>query len=101
MGTKSAVAKNYYKTTREVSSGPVELQHSLNILDSVLRQNGYPNHRSFDRLDNKINKTRHGTSFSTLSLPYTTEKDANCIRNYVKSNKMPIRQVFTPGRPYS
>ena len=31
MGTKVAVAKNYYKTAKEVSSGPAELQHSLNI----------------------------------------------------------------------
>ena len=98
MGTKSAVAKNYYKTAREVSSGPVELQHSLNIFDSVLSQNGYPNPRSFDRLDDRIDQTRHGTSFSTLSLPYTTEKDANRIRNYVKSNKMPICLVFTPAK---
>ena len=98
MGTKSAVAKNYYKTAREVSSGPMELQHSLNIVDSVLSQNGYPNPRSFDRLDDRTDKTRHGTSFSTLSLPYTTEKDANCIRNYMKSNEMPIRLVFTPGK---
>ena len=74
MGTKSAVSKNYYKTAREVSLGPVELQHSLNIVDNVLKQNGYPNPRSFDRLDNKTDKTRHGTSFSTLSLPYTTKK---------------------------
>ena len=29
---------------------------------------------------------------------HTTEKDANSIRNYVKSNKMPIRLVFTPGK---
>ena len=50
------------------------------------------------KMDNKTDKTRHGTSFSTLSLPYTTEKDANRIRNYVKSNKMPIRLVFTPGK---
>ena len=31
----------------EVSSGPAELQHSLNIVDSVLSQNGYPSPRSY------------------------------------------------------
>ena len=35
---------------------------------------------------------------ATLSLPYTNERDANCIRNYIKSNKMPIRPIFTPGK---
>ena len=37
MGTKIAVAKNYYKTAKEVSSGSAELQHSLNIVDNVLK----------------------------------------------------------------
>ena len=35
---------------------------------------------------------------ATLTLPYTSDKDANRIRNYIKSNKMPIRPVFTPGK---
>ena len=98
MGTKISVAKNYYKTAKEVSSGPAELQHSLNIVDIVLSQNGYPNPRSYSNFDEKSNKMRQDTSFSTLTLPYTTEKDANGIRNYVRSNKLPIRLVFTPGK---
>ena len=38
------------------------------------------------------------SQMTTLSLPYTNEKDANRIRNYIKSNKLPIRPIFTPGR---
>ena len=34
----------------------------------------------------------------TLSLPYSNEKNANNIRNYMKSNKLLIRPIFTPGR---
>ena len=98
MGTKVAVAKNYYKTAKEVSSGPAELQHSLNIVDSVLSQNGYPSARSYSNLDDKSDKIRQDAKFTTLTLPYTTEKDANKIRNYVKSNKLSIHLVFTPGK---
>ena len=29
---------------------------------------------------------------------YTTEKDANRIRNYIRKNKIPIRPIFTPGK---
>ena len=72
MGTKVAVAKNYYKTAKEVSSGPAELQHCLNIVDSVLSQYGYPNPRSYSSLVDKRNKIRQDTYFLTLTLPYTT-----------------------------
>ena len=98
MGTKVAVAKNYYKTAKEVSSGPAKLQHSLNIVDSVLSQNGYPSPRSYSSLGEKSDKIRQDAYFSKLTLPYTTEKGANKIRNYVKRNKLPIRLVFTPGK---
>ena len=39
--TKSEVLKNFYRTAVEVSSGPEELQHSLNIVDELARGNGY------------------------------------------------------------
>ena len=34
----------------------------------------------------------------TLTLPYTNDRDANRIRNFIKSNKIPVRPVFTPGK---
>ena len=97
-GTKIAVAKNYYKTAKVVWSGPAELKHSLNIVDSVLSQNGCPNPRSYSSLVERSGKIRPETYISTLTLLYTTEKDANRIRNYVRSNELPIRLVFTPGK---
>ena len=78
--------------------GPAELQHSLNIVDSVLSQNGYPTPRSYSSLGEKSDQIRQDAYFSTLTLPYTREKDANKIRNYIKLNKLPIRLVFTPGK---
>ena len=99
--TKEAVAKNYYRTATEVSSGPAELQHSLNIVDSVLKQNGYPSLRSYATAA-RVNtlKRQNNNKYVTLTLPYTTEKDANRIRNYIKANKMQVRPVFTPGRTF-
>ena len=51
-------------------------------------------------LGEKSDKIRQDAYFSTLTLPYSTEKDANKIRNYVKRNKLPIRLVFTPGKTF-
>ena len=43
LSTKETVAKNYYKTAVDVSSGPTEREHSLAIVDGILSQNGYLN----------------------------------------------------------
>ena len=40
-GMKKEVLKNFHKTAIEVSSGPEELQHSLNIVDELAVKNGY------------------------------------------------------------
>ena len=36
LSTKEAVARNYYKTAVDVSSGPTEREHSLAIVDGIL-----------------------------------------------------------------
>ena len=68
-------------------------------MDSVLKQNGYPSPRSYATTA-RVNtlKRQNNNKYVTLILPYTTEKDANRIRNYIKANKMQVRPVFTPGR---
>ena len=39
--TKEAVVNNYYNTANLVSSGPVEKEYSLQIVNNVLEKNGY------------------------------------------------------------
>ena len=39
--TKEAVVNNYYNTANAVSSGPVEREHSINMVDKLLEKNGY------------------------------------------------------------
>ena len=34
---------------------------------------------------------------TNVRIPYTSERDSNRIRNYVKSKGIPIRPIFTPG----
>ena len=37
--TKEAVVNNYYNTANAVSSGPVEREHSINMVDKLLEKN--------------------------------------------------------------
>ena len=102
--TKTAVASNFYRTAKEVSSGETELKHSLDIVDKLLLDNEYPQPRDYNRsgsTSSKKKKQHSQQNLVSLSLPYTTEKDANKIRNYIKSKKIPISPVFTPRGLYS
>ena len=95
--TKEAVVNNYYNTADAVSSGPEEKEYSMCIVDKMLVNNGYSKPRQMIKPRNQRSK-KEVPKLATLSLPYTNERDANRIRNYIKSNKMPIRPIFTPGK---
>ena len=101
LSTKHAVANNYYKTASKVSSGADELQHSESIVDSVLQQNGYLRPRSFKTSKRKCSeptgKKREMTPLTNVYIPYTSERDSNRIRNYIKSKSIPVRPIFIPG----
>ena len=62
-----------------------------------MEKNGYNKPRQMFK-PRKQHSKKEVLKLATLTLPYTNDKDANCIRNYIKSNKMPIRPVFTPGK---
>ena len=97
--TKSEVLKNFYRTAVEVSSGPEELQHSLNIVDELARGNGYQPRGSgpTNRPNRKRKKKKEGYR-APLKLPYISELVSQKIRSYIKQRKLPIRPIFTPGR---
>ena len=101
LSTKLAVANNYYKTASEVSSGADELKHSESIVDKVLEQNGYPKPRKFitsrRKCGESAGKKKKVKPITNVCIPYTSERDSNRIRNYVKSKNIPVRPVFTPG----
>ena len=95
--TKEAVVNNYYNTANAVSSGPVETKHSINMVDKSLEKNGYYQPRLMYKPQKQQSK-KQVLRLATLTLPYTNDKDANRIRNYIRSNKVPVRPVFTPGK---
>ena len=84
-----------------MSSGADELQHSESIVDSVLQQNGYPKPCSFKTFRRKCSeptgKKRKVTPLTNVWIPYTSKRDSNRIRNYIKRKSIPVRPIFTPG----
>ena len=80
-----------------VPSGPDEREYSINLVDKLLVKNGYSKPRQMIKPKKQPTK-KEAKRLVTLTLPYTSDKDANRIRNYIKFNKMPVRPVFTPGK---
>ena len=72
-----------------------------NIVDKVLEQNGYPKPRKFKTSRRKCGESAGNKKkvkpLTNVCIPYTSERDSNRIRNYVKSKNIPVRPVFTPG----
>ena len=95
--TKEAVVNNYYNTATTVSSGPEEKEYSMSIVDKMLANNGYSKPSQVFKTRDQQSK-KEVPKLATLTLPYTNERDSNCIRNFIKANKMPIRPIFTPGK---
>ena len=95
--TKEAVLNNYYNAANAVSSGPVGREHSINMVDKLLEKNGYNQPRLMYK-PRKQQSKKEVLRLATLTLPYTNDKNANRIKNYIKSNKVPVRPVFTPGK---
>ena len=42
-------------------------------------------------------KKRKVTPLTNVCIPYTSERDSNRIRNYIKSKSIPVRPIFAPG----
>ena len=107
--TKTEAVKNLYKTAIDVSSGPEELQHSLNIVDKLAAENGYSDSRQMGqptsapgtKKKKKKKKKKNTEYLAPLVLPYISEVVCNKIRNYIKQQKLKIRPIFKPGRTLS
>ena len=96
--TKSSTAKNFYKTAVDVSTGPNELQVSLTTVDKLLTDNDYQNPRQYAHPNTKKKRPPQPQTYQApLIIPYTNDHTSNKIRNYIKSLKLPIRPIFTPG----
>ena len=96
--TKQEVMRNFYKTAIEVSSGPEELQHSLDIVDSLAEKNGYPPRQVSSDTRRRARGNTSASYKAPLKLPYISEAICNKIRNYIKQKKLDVRPIFTPGK---
>ena len=102
--TKEEVAKNFYRRATEVSSGPVEAEHSLGIVDNLLQVNGYERPR--ERFGSAASRRRRKSGGKrkeqenrvALVLPYMSEHTTCRINNYIRQKKLPVRPIFTPGK---
>ena len=96
--TKVEVVKNFYRTA-ERSSTPDYVEESMQIVDHLLRCNGYENPRQYLTLRHKVISTKVGDeSMVNLKLPYISEQVSLKILRFVKSQKLPITVIFLPGK---
>ena len=93
------MVRSYYRTAQTTASGPEELQHSMEILDGLLRKNGYSNHRDHIKIGNQQKKDANNVNRSILELPYIPDSDriSAQIRNYCEKLKIHERVIFKPG----
>ena len=97
--TKTEVIKNFYRTAEEVSIGPGNTEYSCEIVDNLLRRNGYSNPRSVHQTakNNRVKTAKNQQELTPLRIGYVSEQVSNKIRNYIKRSKLPIRPIFLPG----
>ena len=95
--TKTEMVRNYYRTAQTIASGPEELQHSMEIVDGLLRKNGYSNPRNLIKKVNQKKKQTNNVSRPILELPYISDRISAQIRNHCKKLKIHARIIFKPG----
>ena len=97
--TKQEVAKNFYRTAREVSSGVGNEEKSVAIVDDLLQCNGYEDPRRFDSTKQKEKRKKKRNTEDTVSLvlPYVSEELCNKIKEQIRRQKLPIKAIFKPG----
>ena len=96
--TKLEVVKNFYKTA-EKSSTPQYLEESKQIVDHLLRCNGYSDPRQYLTLRHKVVSTKiKDVEMVNLKLPYISEQVSAKILRFIKDHSLPITVIFLPGK---
>ena len=89
--------RNSYREARLISSGPDELQHSLNIVDALYERNGFHKPRRYDLEQpgfNRKSKPKVKGELVNLTLDFISDSVSNKIKNEVKRLKLPFRINF-------
>ena len=97
---KKSTVKNFYKIADMCSSSPENQNHSREIIDRLLVNNGYNNPRQYAQT--RVSTTSQGkydkdTKTAFLSLPYIDETFSAHVNHYIKTQNLPITVVYRPG----
>ena len=97
--TKIGVIKQFYKTAEASSSSQEYVNESFKIIDYLLQCNGYSNPRQY--INHRLKGTRPSGSNKLqsvpLKLPYVSEQISDEILKFIKTRKLPVNVIFTPG----
>ena len=96
---KINTVRNLYNEAGKISSGPEEKEHSLQLLDNLLKKNGYQDPRRLANRDHITRRRQEDTdnSRTVLSLDFISDSISNRIRNHIKQNNLPIKVTFKPA----
>ena len=97
LSTKEEVARNFYRTARDVSNNELNTEYSVNIVTDLLRHNGFDDPSKYDCPKVNVKSKKKKENFVMLTLPYLNESVSNKIKNHIRKLKLPIRVVFKPG----
>ena len=97
---KKSTVRNFYKTAAICSSSTESHNHSTEIIDRLLVNNGYTNPRLYSKT--RVGTTSQGkfdkdTKTAFLSLPYIDEAFSAHVNHYIKTQNLPITVVYRPG----
>ena len=90
--------RNSYVEARQISSGPEETQHSLQMVEKLYLNNGFKNPKQYDTP--RPSRARHlpkpkPSDLVSLTLDFVSEHLCNRIRNEIKRLGLPIKVLFT------
>ena len=97
---KAETAKNFYRSAENSSSSSEYKEESFEIIDDLLKCNGYKNPRSLleHRPRRSTLDTRSRDSNPVwLKLPYVSEGVSDQVQVFVKNHNLPIKVIFLPG----
>ena len=96
--TKVKTAKNFYYTAEHSSTSPEFVEESLQVVDNLLRCNGYKNPRylrtSKQGVSSGYDKNKE-QNMVYLKLPYISEAISSQVVKFVKKHKLPVKVIFT------
>ena len=97
LSMKRNTIRNSFMDAKKISSGNEEEAHSIAIVDTLYRCNGY---RTADLTveTKEIAPKKTSAKSGILCLDYVSEDVCKVIRNFVRKAKLNIIVVFLPGR---